>query len=228
MHRTWEDAFGLLSPEFDLTSKETLKKSRSFRSYGRKENDYILSARKALAPDDIFFLEAGRKTTITTMMNPRGMQDISFLLVPAYELMRGPKFSEHNKHFINDVSRELGLDALIILKSDLSWTVAHVDKHSGENIPEAININLESSILIPLHSYEERLKNLASKEESRVTICYRSYQGKLQIPVTFSRIEKEQTFEMIQNNLLLPMMKSYSDLTQMMIVQITTDLKKTW
>ena len=228
MYRTWADAFGILSPEIEVISKAILKKSQAFRSYGSKEKDYILSNRKALAPDDIFFLKIGKTTTTKTIMNPRGMQDVSFLLVPGHELMRGPKFSEHNKHFINDLSRELGLDALIIVKSDLSWSVAHDDKHSGESVPDAILINLESSILIPFHSYHERLKKSGSTEESRVSICLRSYQGRLQLPISLSKLEDEQTYAMIENRLLLPMMKSYTDLTQMMIVQISTDLKKTW
>lgn len=228
LHRIWEDSMRLLSPVVSLTSQSTLKKSKAFRAYGVAEKDYVLSRRSTLAPDDIFFLESGKNTTTKTIMNSRGMQDLSFLLVPAYELMRGPKFSEHNKHFINDLAQELGLDALVIVKSNLSWTTAHTDKHSGESLPEGIHLALESSVLIPLHSYRERLEKLGSKEDSKVTICYRSYEGKLLLPASFPRAGNEQTFESIQKDLLLPMMKGYSDLTQMMIYRLSDDLKKTW
>jgi hypothetical protein len=228
LHRIWEDSFTLLSPEVEMASRKVLKKSKAFRSYGVKEKDYILSKRSSLAPDDIFYLEAGKNTTTKTVMNSRGMQDLSFLLVPAYELMRGPKFSEHNKHFINDVAKELGLDALVIVKSNLSWSTARIDKHSGESLPEAIQLSLESSVLIPFYDYRKRLEKLGSKDESKVTICYRSYEGKLILPVSFPRQKNEQTFESIQKGLLLPLMKSYADLTQMMIVRLTDDVKKTW
>jgi hypothetical protein len=228
MFRVWEDSLSLLSPEPILSSKRSIFESKSFRSYGTQEKDYILVRRQTLAPDDIFFLESGKIATTKTVMNPRGMQDFSLLLVPAYELMRGPKFSEHNKHFINDLSKELGLDAVLIVKSDLSWTRSHLDKHSGDSVSEAIYLNLESSILIPWHSYQERLERLGSKEMANVTVCYRSYHGKLKIPANFSYPTNVHTFEAFQRNLLLPMMKSYNDLTQMMIFRLLEDLKKTW
>src|SRR5690606_32370507 len=100
----WEEVFGIVAPRLDYVSLNTIKKAPSFNKYGAAEKDYVLSSRAALAPDDIFFLNAGRKTTTTTLLNPRGARDMSFVLVPATELMSGPKWSEHQKHFLNDVS----------------------------------------------------------------------------------------------------------------------------
>jgi len=151
----WEQSLKTISPEINYLNIPKIRKSKSFKNYGISQEDYVKTARKTLAPDDIFFLESGRKTTLVTTVNPRGMRDVSFLLVPAFELMGGPKWSEHNKHFINDVARELGLDAVIAVYSEISWTASHIDKHSGAALADELLLHLKASILVPLSSYHD-------------------------------------------------------------------------
>lgn len=226
--RIWEESLSILAPDIDYVSTAQMKKATSFRQYGAPEDDFVKTRRSSLAPDDIFFLESGKKTTTTTIVNPRGMQDVSFLLVPATELMGGPKWSEHNKHFLNDVAKELKLDAAIIVKSDLSWTAAHTDKHSGEVIPEEIKVEINASTLIPLSGYHERLKNIKNSDLPGVTLCYRTYEGELKVPALISVPEEMKNFTTIETELLSPTLKTYKDLSQMTLIRITEDLKKTW
>lgn len=228
LFKIWEDGFTLLASDLDYVPTKKIKKSRGFSQYGAAEDDFVLSKRSTLAPDDIFFLESGKKTTSTTVVNARGMRDMSFIMVPAYELMEGPKWSEHNKQFINDVAKDLKLDAVIIVMSELSWTAAHTDKNSGDFTPEEITVKVKASTLIPLHLYHERLEALKMNEKPGVTLCYRAYETKLKIPALISLPRESQNFTSIQNEVLSPMIKTYKDASLMTIMRIADDLKKTW
>jgi hypothetical protein len=228
MLRIWEQSIRTLSPEVDFVPASKIKKAKSFPQYGVAQKDFINSERSSLAPDDIFFLESGKKTTTATTLNPRGMRDASFLLVPASELMGGPKWSEHNKHFLNDVVKELNLDAALIAMSEVSWTAAHIDKHSGEFIPEEVKVKIKSSILLPLSHYHQRLENLDRSERPNVSLCYRTYESQLNVPVVISLPSESRNFDMIERELLVPMYKTYKDLSQMILLRMSEDLKKTW
>ena len=165
---------------------------------------------------------------MVTTLNPRGMRDLSLALVPASELMQGPKFSEHMKHAVNDLCRELNLDAVLIVMSELSWSASRIDKHSGEIIPEEVKVMLKATTLVPFSSYHQRLQKLGEKRDlPNHNVAYRSYEATLKIPVLISIAESDQKFDHIQKELLDPMLKTYNDLMQMMELQIITDMKKT-
>lgn len=223
----WDETIKMLAPDVIIPLK-FVNDAKSFHQYGLPEDNFVKANRSSIDPDDIFFLEPGKKTTTTTVLNPRGSRDMSFVLVPAYELMGGPKWSEQNKQFINDVAKEKNLDAVIIVMSEIKWTVAHTDKHSGENYPEEIKIKLKASTLVPLHRYHERLKKIKNNEKPNVTLCYRAYEANARIPGHIDIPVENQNFTTITKEILEPTFKSYSDLTYMMINQITKDLKKTW
>jgi hypothetical protein len=224
----WEQSISILNPELNYLPTAKIKKASAFYQYGSSQEDYVKSKRSSLAPDDIFFLESGKRTTTTTLLNPRGMRDMSFVLVPAYEMMGGPKWSEHNKHFLNDVSKALKLDAVIIVMNELSWTAAHTDKHSGEHYPEELKVKIKASTLIPLHLYHERLEKLKRNEKPNLTLCYRAYQAELNMPANISLPAEKRNFSAIEDELLSPLLKSYKDLSQMTIMTMMEDLKKTW
>jgi hypothetical protein len=226
--RIWEQSIPVLEPEVEYVTTAKIKKAKSFHAYGRVEENYVKSKRSTLAPDDIFFLDSGKQTTTTSILNPRGMQDLSILLVPAGELMGGPKWSEQNKQFVNDVMKEMKLDAVIVLLSDISWTAAHTDKHSGELINEEVKIEINASTLVSLSSYHERLKNLKDSALPNVTLCYKSYETEMKIPAVISVPVENKNFETIEKELLTPVMKTYKDLAFMTIMRISEDIKKTW
>lgn len=224
----WEQSLPILAPDIDYVSTGKVRKSKALHQYGLQVENYVNARRSSLAPDDIFYLEKGKKTTPTITLNPRGMRDLSFLLVPATELMGGPKWSEHNKQFLNDVVKELKLDAAIIVMSKASWSAAHIEKNSGVIIAEEIKLNLSVSTLLPLSSYNERLANIGIKENADVTLCYRTYDSEIKIPALISVSEADQSFETIEREVLNPLLKTYNDLTQMTLLRVTEDLKKTW
>lgn len=224
----WEQSFPILGKEIEYVKVAKIKTSKSFMADGMDVEDYIKSKRNALATDDIFYLPSGKKTAIQTVMSPRGMRDFSLALVPAGELMAGPKFSEHAKHTLNQVAKEMKLDAMFIVMSKIHWTASRVDKHSGEIMPEEVVIKLEASTLISLSQYRERLSKIGIKNNvPKTSVAFRSYESTLKIPVYISVQKELETFEYIEEELLDPTLKTYNDLTQMLQMRMIEDIKTT-
>jgi len=212
----WEESINVFGNDFTLIPQSKMKKAAVLRSAGEVQEDFIKTKRKILAADDIMILEKGKKTTMSTVINPRQMQDLSFLLAPGYDLMGGPKWSEHKKHLVNDVAKELKLDALILVKSDVSWSYPE---------GEMATIKLKASTIVPLSSYHERLEKVGDKSRPNVTLCLNSYLGEIKVPVKLLYPEKEGVFSQVEEELILPMMSGYNNLSQMMISRIFEDLR---
>ncbi|MGE3611595.1 MAG: hypothetical protein AB7I27_18535 [Bacteriovoracaceae bacterium] len=224
----WEQSFPMIGPDIKYISTKKIKNSKALHSYGSEVQDHIQSLHTQIDPDDIFYRPKGKLTTEYTTLSPRGMQDVSLMLVPAAELMMGPKWSEHQKHFVNDVSKELKLDAVIVVLSEINWTAEHVDKHSGEFIPEQMVLKIHASTLIPIKQYLSRLNQLKMNDERAVNICFGNYESEMKFPIKISVTENEQNFNTIEKEILLPMQKVYKDLAQMTIFSLTQDLRKTF
>jgi hypothetical protein len=225
--KIWDEAFPILNSELVYLSNADIKASEALHKFGLKVDDYVKSPRKLLAPDDIFYLNKGKLTTTEAVLNPRGMRDLSFMMVPAYELMGGPKWSEHNKHFLNAIMSELKLDAAIIVMSKISWTSDKMVKNSDVHIPEEMNIELTSSLLVSPVKYHQRLSKLGNKTRPNVTLCYRSFKGELKVPVNLNFTPEEFNFETVLKEVLNPAVKSYKDLAIMMMEQMNNEIGKT-
>lgn len=225
MLAVWEESLPILAPNLDVVKTSKIGKSETFKKNGSAVEDLIKGRHSTLAPDDIFYLPPGKNTPVETLMNARRMRDFSLALVPAGELMAGPKFSEHQKHAVNDLAKELKLDAVLIVYSKVSWTASHTDKHSGEFIPEEISLKLEATTLIPFGNYHQRLTEMGEKGEyPKVSVAYRTYSVKVDVPALISVPPEMENFNTIEKELLAPLMKSYNDLSQMMITRIASDL----
>lgn len=212
----WEESMKVYGGDFSFVPQSKMKMAGMLRSAGNLQEDFIKTKRTTLAVDDIVILEKGKKTTMSTVINPRQMQDLSFLLAPGYDLMGGPKWSEHKKHLVNDVAKELGLDALILVKSDVSWSY-------GDG--ELASIKLKASTVVPLSSYHERLLKTGDKSRPNVTLCLNSYLGEVKIPVKLLYPKEEGVFSQVEDGLILPTMSAYNNLSQMMISRIFEDLR---
>lgn len=224
----WEQSFPLLADSVVYVPTSKIKKAQSLTRYGLEVTDHVKSQRPAMAPDDIFFIPPGKEISVATTLNPRRMRDLSLALVPASELMQGPKFSEHMKHAVNELAREVQLDAVLILMSEISWGASRIDKHSGEIIPEEAKLNIKATTLIPFSSYQARLESKGEKRDlPNHNVAFRSYEATLKIPILISIPEVDQNFTHIEKELLGPVLKTYNDLSQMMELQIINDLKKT-
>lgn len=223
----WEEGMSLVAPEIDYVPTSAIKQSKALHQYGLEVTDHIKAQRTKIESDDILWLPPGKKTAMFTIMNPRGMRDLSFMLVPASELMGGPKWSEQNKIFLSDICRELKLDAVFVIMSTLSWTSARKDKFTNENLPEELNLKIEATTLVPFGNYHERLAKLKESQRPMINVAYRKHTGKLSVPLQISIPEEEKNFDEIQKRLLNPMFRVYRDLSFMMIDQMAGELRKT-
>jgi hypothetical protein len=224
----WEQVFQVLGKDIEYVKVGKIKASKSAKEYGNEAEKFIASKRSKLEPDDVFYLPKGKETTVHTTVIPRGLRDLSLLLVPASEMMLGPKWTEQNKHFVNEVARELKLDAILVINNDIHWTAAHKDKYTGEMIPEEVTLKIKSSILLPYAKFNERLKAIGLRDEPNVNLPYRTYETKLSFPVLLSVPPVDQKFSTIERELLTPMLKTYKDMTIMTVDQMIADLKKTF
>lgn len=223
----WDEGMSLVAPDLLYTRSADIRSSKAILQYGLEVEDFIKADRTAIAADDIHWLPSGKKTPLYTVMNARGMRDLSFMLVPASELMGGPKWSEQNKIFVNDICKELGLDAVIVIMSSVSWTAERKDKFTNENLPEEMKLQIKATTLVPFGNYHERLKILKESERPAINVAYRYHEGQLRIPIQISIPESEQNFEQIEKRILNPMFKAYRDLSFMMIDRIAEELRKT-
>ena len=227
--KVWDESFPILGKnELNYLKSQKLKKSKTFTTDGMNVSTYILGKRNSVQPDDIFYIEKGKNIETATVINPRKMRDFSLALVPASELMAGPKFSEHAKHTLNQVAKELGLDAMIIIQNKISWTASQIDKRSGDVLNEEAKIGIEATIAVPYSEYEERLRKLGGDRNlPQETLSYRFYKADVSIPVYISVEKENQNFSHIESELLKPILKTYNDLTQMVQLRIISDLKLT-
>ena len=223
----WEEGMSLVAPDLHYVRSQDVRDSKALHQYGLEVEDYVKTDRTRIDPDDILWLPPGKKTPLYTVMNPRGMRDLSFMLVPASELMGGPKWSEQNKIFLNDICKELQLDAVIVLMSSVSWTAERKDKFTNETLPEELKLKIKATTLVPFGKYHERLAILKERERPVINVAYRYHEGELKVPIKISIPESEQNFEQIEKRLLDPMFKAYRDLSFMMIDRMAEEIRKT-
>lgn len=223
----WEEGFPLMAPDIEVVKSEEVKRSKAFTVYGLEVPDYIKAQRQKIESDDILWLPPGKQTPLFTIMNPREMRDMSFMLVPASELMSGPKWSEQNKIFLNDLAKELKLDAALVIMSDVTWTAERKDKFSDENVPEELTIKIKASTLVPFGKYHERLNILKEREQPVINVAYRYHEGVVKIPVKISIPEEEKNFDEIEKRILNPLFKGYRDLSLMTIDRVAEEIRKT-
>ena len=207
--------------------RSELEKSPAFRSYGSPVNDYVLSKNLKMSDNDIFWKSGGQEVPMTSLILPRNQQDVSVLYIPATEMMITTKMVEQQKHWVNDICKELGLDGVILVSSAASWNAGGVDKRTKEVIPEEAKVNIEASILYPFKAYQAAgaAKGKMNLPQKNISLAVYSVASKLPVKITIP--EEEQTFEAINKNLLEPVWSSYEALSALMIDRMITDIQQT-
>jgi len=225
----WEQTLGVLGKDITYVKVAKINHAKTSAKYGNDVTDHVQVKRSKLMPDDIFYVEKGKKTNYTALLNPRGMRDFSMLLVPAYQMMGGPKFSETQKHYINEVCKELGLDGVLVVYSDLDWSVRDYDKDKKADVSEELRIQISASLILPFSNYHNRLDLTGHKGiKPQHNITYRAYDTDVKVNVVITVPEEDKNFSSVEKNLLTPMMDVYTQLTQMIVLSLRDDMKKTY
>lgn len=213
--RIWEEGLPIIDPQLTYVPVSKIIETKSYPHYGQDPDNYINGIQGELTSAEIPYLPAGRKTSMHTIVSPRGMRDLSLLLVPASELMGGPKWSEHQKLMVNDVAKELNLDALLVIMSEASWSGSF------------LRTKIEGTIVIPAGQYRDRLIALKKSVPKPITVSFRNYKGEIISPIQISEAGEGWDFEDIERSLLSPLFRSYRDLALMMMIQMKKDLDET-
>lgn len=223
----WNSMLSKRSSVSWISTKDILK-SKAFRGYGSVVTDHILRRKAEMKDNDIFWKSGGKEIPMGSLILPPNHQDVSILYIPAIEMMGGAKMVEHQKHWVNDICKELGLDAVLIVSSRASWDQGSVDKRTKEIIPEEMKISIESSILYPFSSYHAAAKELTEANSlPKKSVPLAAYTVSAKFPVKITVPESERTFKTIQENILRPLKLNYRALSSLVIDRIITDIHQT-
>lgn len=229
MHQFWvkELKLKLGKVGVELISPATLKASKEFRAYGSPVENLYQGKIQDLNSEDIFYLPPGKKLEIDSLELPRSMQNVSLLLIPATEMMFGPKPTEHQALWVNGLCRELGLDAVIVVGTWASWVRGGIDKRTKEEIKEEMTLKMGASILYPYQTYFTLGERKGNGDLRKENIPLATYSVKVQSPVKISVEEAQENFQTIQTNLLDTFWKQFSGVSDLVMERIVTDVKET-
>lgn len=213
--RIWEEALPIIDPQLTYVPVSKITEAKSYPHYGKDGDDYVKGNQQELSSQDIPYLSQGKKTSMNTVITPRGMRDFSLLLVPAADLMGGAKWSEHQKLMVNDVAKELDLDALLVIMSEASWTGSF------------LRTKIDATIVVPTSQYRDRLLALKKSTSKAITVSYRNYTGEIITPVLLAEAGEDWDMKALEGALLSPLFRSYRDLSLMTMIQMKKDLDET-
>ena len=225
----WDGELRRLSKE-SLTwpKREELTAATSFASTGATEPDYVLKAWDRLNEDDVFWKTPGQRIPSESLIQPAGFRDLSLVLVPAYDLMGGAKPSQHQHHWVNDLCKELKLDAVVIVSVGAEWRRGGVDKRSKEVIAEEMKIRVQATVLYPWSTYHAIGESLGVRNLPKVNVPLASYQVNATLPVTITVPENEENFRSAFRNVINPVRTHYSRLASLVQQRIISDLHQTY
>jgi hypothetical protein len=229
-YRTFEFELKKISLPMALewVSKDDLEASRAFRAYGSVYKDFMLNRSKKLSDLDVFWKTGGEKIPETSLLLPANMQDVSLMYVPAYELMGGAKPSQHQHHWVNDLCKELGLDAVVVVSLSADWSRGGLDKRSQALIPEKMDISVESTILYPWGTHHKILEAQKKSTNQKRNMPLAAYSAKVSVPVLITVDPAQETFDTAMKNVIFPLTVYGESLLSLVAQRMVADIYQTY
>ena len=212
----------------DWIQKEELEASNSFRSYGSVYKDFMMNRSKKLSDLDVFWKKGGERIPETSLVMPANMQDVSLMYVPSYELLGGAKPSQHQHHWVNEICKELKLDALVVVSIGADWNRGGVDKRSKEAIPEIMKINVKATTLYPWSTHHRILELQKRSSNQKLNMPLASYSTQVSLPVKITLNESEETFENAMKNVIYPLNVHTEALLSLVAQRMIADIYQTY
>ncbi len=208
-------------------SRADLMKSKAFASGGFPQPDYILKHRDELSEADVFWRDPGQKIPEESLLQPARYRDVGLLLVPAIELLGGAKPSQHQHHWINDMAKEMNLDAVVVVYLSAEWRRGSVDKRTHEVIPEEMKMLTQAAVLYPWGSYHEVGATLGKNNLPKLNVPLGSYSAKSNLPVKITLTKEAETLDAAMTNVIAPLKTHITRLSNLMIERMLTDIRQT-
>ncbi len=229
-YRTFEFELKKISRTMALewVSRDELEASKAFRSYGSIYKDYMFNRSKKISDLDVFWKKGGERIPETSLLLPANMQDVSLMYVPAYELMGGAKSSQHQHHWVNEICKELKLDAVVVVSLSADWFRGGVDKRSKEVIAERMDIKLESTILYPWSLHHKILNAQKKSTSQKRNMALAAYSTQVSIPVTITLNPEAETFEVAMKNVVFPLNVHTEALLSLVAQRMVADIYQTY
>ncbi|MFP5459093.1 MAG: hypothetical protein ACLGG7_10190 [Bacteriovoracia bacterium] len=202
--------------------RRELLSSKAYRSAGFTETDLILSSKFSLSPEDVLWRMPGKKIPEETLLMPRNYQDISMVFVPGAQLMAGPKPSQHQHHWVNDVARELNLDAVLVVYVSADWRRETIDKNTQVKTPEGLTASVLGSLLYPFSKYHAAVAEKSSYSVAKVNVPFGVYSLKATKPLTITGAP--ETFDGAQQSVITPVRETVEQMTTLLIERMASDL----
>lgn len=215
------------SESVSWVGRKKLKASKAFQSAGFTVPDYIVKRPSYLNEAELFWRQPGQKIPEESLLQPANYRDVGVLLVPANELMGGAKPSQHQHHWVNDLAKELELDAVVIVFLGAEWRRGGVDKRSQAVIPEELKVRAEASVLYSWGRYHQVGEALGKTNLPKLNVPLASYNVKTTLPVTISVSEAEETTNVARSNVIVPLRTTLNRLSSLLVERIISDIRQT-
>ncbi len=230
-----EQLWDYFNNELNRISEETvtwvsprkIKASKVFASGGFTVPDYIIKRPSYLNEEELFWRQPGQKIPEESLLQPANYRDVGLLLVPAIDLLGGAKPSQHQHHWVNDLAKELEVDAVVVVFLGAEWRRGGVDKRSQEVIPEEMKVRAQASVLYPWGRYHQVGEALGKTNLPKLNVPLASYNVKASFPVTISVPENEETTNKAREMVVVPMRRTLNRLSSLMIERMLTDIRQT-
>jgi hypothetical protein len=209
------------------STRDQLIGAKSFASAGSTETDYVLKDWGRLTEEDVFWKNPGQKIPTDSLVQPANYRDLGLVLVPAYEMMGGPKPSQHQHHWVNDLCKELELDAVLLVSLGAEWRRGGVDKRSKAVIPEEMKIRAQASIVYPWSRYHTIGESLGEKNLPKLNIPLASYGVQVSVPVKITLPDGQENFSAAFANIIGPMRSTSTRISSLLMERIISDLHQT-
>jgi len=223
LYRQWLTSLSAAAPGLSWASEKELRSSRAFRSSGSVVEDLVLQKNFAFGDADVFWRQGGQRIPEETLMNPPDLQDLSLLLVPATHLMGGASPSQHQHQWVNELCRELQLDAVLVVYHGASWQRAGKDRSSGAEIPEVLRARVEATVLVPFAKWHAALEAKGKRPQQKLSAHLGFYQLEVQRPLDLAGSPK--TFAGAQDAVILPLWDSFALLGDLVRARLVSDLQ---
>lgn len=220
--RHWEKELKRVSSKTTWLKRSELLKSKAYRSGGFTMEDLILRRGDQLSEEDAFWKSRGQAIPETSLVVPRNYQDVSMVFVPATQLMNGPKPTQHQHHWVNDVCRELKLDAVLLVYTGAEWRQEQIDKKTNEKLAEELKVKMDVSLIYPFSTYHTVGARKMENGLPKLNIPLATYTVKAARPIKITGVEP--TLSKANTQVLNPYRQTVEALSSLVIERLATDL----
>jgi hypothetical protein len=211
---------------FSVLTHDEVIESDSLKKFGSPYPDYVLEEDRLLTNLDFFFLKKGKAIDSASRVMPRGMQDLSLLKVSAFDLMSGPKPTQHQHHWVNELCEENNLDGIILLNLKAEWKTKDSKTNSNKKNDDIYSLfmSAHASILYPWSKLNKTVKVNTQLPKLNVPLALYKIHHEL---VLGQELRVNPEMKIGQLKLLTPLKENQKAFVNLIAQRMATDIMQT-